>query len=79
MNHNVEHLNHRLQLMEERNKIVFFCRLFLLVLILCPSVSAYDSRAVQYFNDGVDFTKLSQYSEAVASFDKAIAIDPNIA
>ena len=48
MNHNVEHLNNRLQLMEAMNKIAFFCGLFLLVLILCPVVTAYDSSAEEY-------------------------------
>ena len=40
-------------------------------------VTAYDSRAVQYNSEGYNFYKLGKYTEAVASYDKAIAIDPN--
>lgn len=36
-------------------------------------------RAVQYYNEGVSFAKLGQYAEAVASYDKAIAINPDYA
>jgi tetratricopeptide (TPR) repeat protein len=32
---------------------------------------------VQYYNEGFDFFQRRQYSEALASFDKAIAINPN--
>jgi tetratricopeptide (TPR) repeat protein len=77
MKHNSEHLNSILQFMEAMNKIAFFCGFVLLVLLVCPMVSAYDDRAVQYFRDGVDFAKLRQYPEALASYDKAIAINPN--
>ena len=31
----------------------------------------------QYFDEGNNLIKINQYSEAVASFDKALAISPN--
>ena len=63
--------------MEAMGKILFLCGFFLLVLLICPTLAAYDDRAVQYNSEGVDFAKLGQYPEALASFDKAIAIDPS--
>jgi tetratricopeptide (TPR) repeat protein len=39
--------------------------------------AANESRAVQFYNEGVDFVKLGQYSAAIASFDKSIAISPD--
>ncbi len=63
--------------MKAMNKITIFCGLFLLVLIVCPIVTAYDSSAVQYYNDGVDLVNAGRYSEAIAAFDQALAIDPS--
>jgi tetratricopeptide (TPR) repeat protein len=34
---------------------------------------------IQYFNEGNEFTKHGKFEEAVASFDKALDINPNIA
>jgi Flp pilus assembly protein TadD len=64
--------------MKAMNKITIFCGLFLLVLIVCPIVTAYDSRAVQYYNDGDDLFNAGRYSEAIATLDQALAIDPTI-
>lgn len=36
-------------------------------------------QAEQYFNNGIDFADLGRYAEAVASYDKAIAINPDYA
>ena len=36
-----------------------------------------DYRVVEYFNEGVNYAKLGRYTEAIVSFDKAIAINPN--
>jgi tetratricopeptide (TPR) repeat protein len=47
--------------------------IFLLLLLIILPVPAVDL-AEQYFNDGVNFSKLGQYSDAVASYDKAIFI-----
>jgi tetratricopeptide (TPR) repeat protein len=33
--------------------------------------------AEHFFNEGLDFVKLGHYTEAVVSYDKAIAINPN--
>jgi superkiller protein 3 len=33
--------------------------------------------AEQHFNEGLEFVKLGRYSDALASCDKAIAINPN--
>ena len=38
-----------------------------------------EDRAKQYFNEGLNFARLGQYSEALDSFDKAIAIKPDYA
>jgi tetratricopeptide (TPR) repeat protein len=59
------------------SKVSIFFGFILLVLLICPIVTAYDDRAVQYYNEGNNFFKLGKYSEAVASYDKAIAINPN--
>lgn len=64
--------------MKATNKTTIFCGLFLFVLILCPMVTAYDERALQYFNDGVDLDNAGRYSEAIAALDQALAIDPTI-
>jgi tetratricopeptide (TPR) repeat protein len=36
-----------------------------------------ETLAEKYFNEGVYFAKSGRHAEAVASFDKAIAIEPN--
>jgi tetratricopeptide (TPR) repeat protein len=64
--------------MTAMNKTTIFCGLFLLTLIVCPIVTAYDDRAVQYYNEGVDFANAGRYSESLASCDMAIAIDPGM-
>jgi tetratricopeptide (TPR) repeat protein len=40
--------------------------------------AANDSRAAQFYNEGTGFARLGQYAEAIASYDKAIAINPNL-
>jgi tetratricopeptide (TPR) repeat protein len=37
-----------------------------------------DTRAVQFYNEGVVFARSGQYAEAIAAYDKAIAINPNV-
>ncbi len=66
--------------MESMNKIAFFCGCILLVLLVCPTVTAND-QFDQYFNEGLNYLNLGQYSEALTSFDKVNAIDsyyPNV-
>jgi tetratricopeptide (TPR) repeat protein len=40
--------------------------------------AANDSRAAQFYHEGVDFARLGQYAEAIASYDKAIALNPDL-
>jgi lipoprotein NlpI len=49
--------------------------IFLLLLFILPPVTAADL-ADQYYGDGVNFSILGQYSEAVAAYDKAVFIRP---
>ncbi len=42
-----------------------------------PTVTAYDTDALQHYNKGVDFAKRGQYLEAIASYDKVVVINPN--
>jgi len=35
------------------------------------------NRAEYFFNDGVAYAQLGQHEEAIASYDKAIAINPD--
>jgi lipoprotein NlpI len=50
--------------------------IILLVVLICSPVNAIDL-AEQYFNKGVNYSEFGEYSEAVASFDKAIFIKGN--
>jgi tetratricopeptide (TPR) repeat protein len=50
--------------------------MILVVLLLCSPVAAADL-AEQYYGDGVNFSNAGQYSEALASYDKAVFIRPN--
>ena len=77
MDRKSNHVNRILQLMHMMNRITIFCVFILLVLLICPTATAYDGRAMQYFNDGVSFSKLGKNTEAVASFDKALVFEPN--
>ena len=65
--------------MENFNRIAFIFGIVLLVFLVCPTITAYDDQAVQYYNEGVEFAKLGQFTEAVASYDKALAINPDYA
>jgi len=49
--------------------------IFLLLLLMVLPVTAADL-AEQYYSDGVNFSRLGQYSEAVAAYDKAVFIRP---
>jgi tetratricopeptide (TPR) repeat protein len=50
--------------------------IFLLLLLIFSPVTAADL-ADQYFNEGLNLSKLGQYSDAVAAYDKAVFIRPN--
>ena len=63
--------------MKVMNKIVFFCSFILLLLLICPAVTAYDELAIKNFNEGIYFYNISQYENAIASYDRAIAINPD--
>ncbi len=60
-------------------KITFFCGFILLVLLVCPAVTAFDGRAVQFFDDGVSLSRQGHDTEAIALYDKALAFEPNYA
>lgn len=77
INKNFEHLNHRFQIRDAMNKSVFFIGFILFVLLICPTVTAYHDQATQYYNEGLNSAKIGQYSEALISFDKVVAINPN--
>ena len=50
--------------------------ILIVALLLCSPVAAADL-AEQYYGDGVNFSNAGQYSEALASYDKAVFIRPN--
>ncbi len=51
--------------------------LVLIMVFICSSAIAADNQSVQYFNEGINYFHLGRYTDAVTSFDKAIAINPN--
>ncbi len=59
------------------SKVAITLGIILLVVLICPPVTAYADLANQYFSEGINFSKLGQYSDAVASYDKAVFIRPN--
>ena len=59
------------------SKVAITLGITLLVVLICPPVTAYADLADQYFSEGINFSKLGQYSDAVASYDKAVFIRPN--
>ena len=58
------------------SKVAITLSIILLVVLICPLVTAADL-ADQYFSEGINFSKLGQYADAVASYDKAGFIRPN--
>ena len=56
--------------------VAFYLVIILLVLLISPIVTAYDSLESQYFTEGENSLKLGNATEALASFDKALAINP---
>jgi Flp pilus assembly protein TadD len=58
-------------------KVAITLGIILLVVLICPPVTAYADLADQYFSEGINFSNLGQYSDAVASYDKAVFIRPN--
>jgi tetratricopeptide (TPR) repeat protein len=79
MDHKIKYLEYRFQRMTAIRKIPFFCGLILLVLLAGPAVTAFDGRAVQFFEDGVSLSKQGHDTEAIALYDKALAFEPNYA
>lgn len=61
------------------NKCVCFFGIILILMLTAHTVTAYDDRAVQYYNEGNHFFELGQDSEAWAFYDRAIAINPDFA
>jgi len=59
------------------SKVAITLVFILLVVHLCPPVTADKDLADQYFGEGINFSELGQYSDAVASYDKAVFIRPN--
>lgn len=58
-------------------KVAIPLGIILLVVFLCPAVTAYKDLAEQYFIEGNNFNDLGQYADAVTSYDKAVFIRPN--
>ena len=50
--------------------------ILLVILLMCPPVTAADL-AEQYYLDAVNFSTHGQYADALASYDKAVFIRPN--
>lgn len=61
--------------MQAVNRSGIIVGIFLLLLFIVPPVTAADL-ADQYYSDGVNLSKLGQYSEAVAAYDKAVFMRP---
>lgn len=61
--------------------VVFFFVMILLVLLISPLVTAYDNRERQYIDEGLSSLKAvdANATAALESFDKAIAINPDLA
>jgi tetratricopeptide (TPR) repeat protein len=79
IDHKIKHLNHRFQVMAAIRKIAFFCVIIQLLLLLSPTVTAFDGRAVKFLDEGVSLSRQGHDTEAIASYDKAIAFEPNYA
>ena len=62
--------------MKVLSKVSIICGIILLVMLVCPTGAADDNQVSQYYNEGLNYFNHGQYSEALASLDKAIAIDP---
>jgi tetratricopeptide (TPR) repeat protein len=60
-------------------KSAFFYGFILLVLLLSTPVTAFDGRAVQFFDDGVSLSRQGHDTEAIALYDKALVFEPNYA
>jgi tetratricopeptide (TPR) repeat protein len=60
------------------SKVPILFGIILLVLLIFPTVSA-NNQTDQYYNEGKNIAKLGQYTDAVTSYDKAIAINPDYA
>ncbi|MFA5347030.1 MAG: tetratricopeptide repeat protein [Methanoregula sp.] len=52
--------------------------IILAILLICAPVAAADL-AEQYYGDGVNFSNAGQYADALASYDKAVFIQPGYA
>ena len=63
--------------MHKISKISFFYGIILFVLLSSPMVTATDDSAVHYYLEGNYYLEIGQYSDALASYDKATAINPN--
>lgn len=59
------------------NKINLICGIILIGLIICGQATAAGLTVDDYYNQGVFYDNLSQYTEAIASYDKALEINPN--
>jgi tetratricopeptide (TPR) repeat protein len=64
--------------MRIEREIGLLCGIILIVLLVCAPATAYDQQAVDYYNQGTDYAHLNQYTNAIASFDKALEISPDL-
>jgi len=65
--------------MQIESKLCLLCGIILIVLLTwCPATAA-NLTAEDYYNQGIDYAGLRQYTEAIASYDNATRIDPEYA
>lgn len=76
MNQNSDKVTRKYYLVRVLSTFAVISGIIFLAVLIFPPVTAADL-AEQYFNEGVNYSKLGQYSDAVASFDKAIFIKSN--
>ncbi|NMB80132.1 MAG: tetratricopeptide repeat protein [Methanomicrobiales archaeon] len=59
--------------------VIVICAVIAVVVFLpqAGQKSGTSERAVQYYNEGMQYAAAGKYSEAVASFDQAITLDPS--
>jgi tetratricopeptide (TPR) repeat protein len=59
-----------------RPLIIIFATAFILAIILCPTAAADNKTVMEYFREGCDYYESKQYTDAIASFDSAIKLEP---
>jgi len=65
------------QPMQVTSKIGLIFGIILIMVLILVTATADNLTAEDYYNQGIDYAKLQQYTDAVASYDKAIQINPD--